>query len=160
MHRRNIREAYFNWLVDICNAYSCRDLAALLHGCDFVYRNPMDGNRYEDGVALRYRFSDESEFSMPEVAAKLDIRPCTMLEMMAALDLKLYENILNDGENRPGMIFSVMLKSLGLPPSASPQRVIQNIEDLRRGRRKLFPVSCDPGTEIWDQAQLYLNGVM
>lgn len=35
-----------------------------LHNIDFQYMLPMDGNRAEDGIDLRYRFGYEKEYEV------------------------------------------------------------------------------------------------
>ena len=59
-----LNNEYFEWMCQlVCNErYSRRlsyqKLLRHLHNIDFQYMLPMDGNRAEDGIDLRYRFGD------------------------------------------------------------------------------------------------------
>ena len=65
MTKNDIRNAYFEWIYNLVNrsngkrSLSYRKLLFLLHGEEFTYTMAMDGNRYDDGINLRYRFADE-----------------------------------------------------------------------------------------------------
>jgi len=54
---------------------------------------PMDGNRAEDGIDLRYRFGYEKEYEGSTIASYLDNSPCSVLEMLIALAFRA-KNIL------------------------------------------------------------------
>lgn len=60
-----LNNEYFEWMCQlVCNErYSRRlsyqKLLRHLHNIDFQYMLPMDGNRAEDGIDLRYRFGYE-----------------------------------------------------------------------------------------------------
>ena len=79
---------------------------------------PMDGNRAEDGIDLRYRFGHEQHYSDAMVASFLDDRPCSVLEMMIALSIRCEEHIMDDPDvgNRTGQWFWSMIASLGSGP--------------------------------------------
>ena len=114
-----IKERYFDWIYGIVigkRRGSYRRLLRLLHAMDFYYSVPMDGNRFEDGVSLRYRFGREHDIPDSETAFELDDCPCSVLEMMAALCIRCEECIMDDPSvgDRTAVWFFTMLGSLGL----------------------------------------------
>lgn len=74
-----LNNEYFEWMCQlVCNErYSRRlsyqKLLRHLHNIDFQYMLPMDGNRAEDGIDLRYRFGYEKEYEGPMISSYLDI---------------------------------------------------------------------------------------
>ena len=117
-----LNNEYFEWMCQlVCNErYSRRlsyqKLLRHLHNIDFQYMLPMDGNRAEDGIDLRYRFGYEKEYEGPMIASYLDNRPCSVLEMLIALAFRCEEHIMTDPDigNRMGQWFWNMIVSLGL----------------------------------------------
>ena len=133
----------------------------------------MDSNRFEDGIALRYRFGVEKDINESIIATYLDTRPCSVLEMMCALALRCEEHIMSDPDegNRTGVWFWGMIHSLGLDNMTNAhydyafvKRKIGNFLEhryLRNGKYGLFTVEGSPydmrQIEIWEQLMLYLN---
>lgn len=76
---------YFDWMyrlvADDRYPKSYRKLFSRLHDTEFTYTIPMDGNRAEDGIDLRYRFGRENAYPDAIVASLLDVVPCSILEM-------------------------------------------------------------------------------
>lgn len=112
---------YFEWLVQLVRdpehkQESFRTLLRHLHMCVFAPSLPMDANRAEDGINLRYRFGYEREYSDPLIASYLDFFPCSMLEMMVGLSFRCEEEIMGDPLDafRAGKWFWEMIESLGL----------------------------------------------
>lgn len=113
---------YFNWmchLLDNGRRYSSvvySRLLRYLHEIPFQYSIPMDENREVDGFELRYRFARENNLNDIEIAHYLDRRPCSMLEMMVALAIRMEEHIMEDLDigDRTGEWFWEMIVSLGL----------------------------------------------
>ena len=173
-----IQNEYFEWIVRlVCGGryarrLSWRKLFRLLHETDFVYMD-MDRNRAKDGIDLRYTFGYEAGYGDRAIQETLDTRPCSVLEMLAALANRCEEDITDDPEkgDRTGKWFFVMLDSLGL--SGMDDEHFNKVECadilerfMRRayqpdGRGGLFTVSdsgCDMrGVEIWYQLMRYLN---
>ena len=64
MTRDELNNAYFDWMYQlVCDdeysrGLSYRKLLSLLHDTDFTYTIALDGNRYDDGIDLRYRFGN------------------------------------------------------------------------------------------------------
>jgi len=122
MTKDELINEYFNWIYRlVCDGkhigrLSYRKLLACLHGIDFTYTVDMDGNREADGADLRYRFGYEQKYPDPLIAAYLDDRPCSVLEMMVALAIRCEEHIMGDADigDRTGQWFWDMLVNLGL----------------------------------------------
>ncbi len=177
MTRDILNDCYFDWMCQIvdCKKYE-RRLLMRLHEIDFTYTIPMDGNRAEDGVNLRYRFGRECGHADIEVASYLDDRPCSVLEMMVALALRCEEHIMGDPDigDRTGRWFWDMVDSLGLTKMASNRYnehyvdatidIFLNREYKRNGEGGLFTVenSNDDmrSIEIWYQLCRYLNDIL
>lgn len=146
-----------------------------LHDSEFTYTIPMDGNRAEDGVNLRYRFGYEESYSDRMIASLLDVRSCSVLEMMIALALRCEEDIMENPDigNRTGCWFWIMIDNLGLSPMDDAHfderyvdhviRCLLNHEYEYDGAGGLFMVEDPPGdmrtTEIWYQMCWYLNEI-
>ncbi len=175
---QKINDLYFDWMYNTVykNGYSNRAVNCLLlrslHDTQFTFSLPRDGNRAEDGIELRYRFGDECDIPDPVIAACLDIRPCSVLEMMVALALRCEEQIMTDPEigNRVGQWFWDMIVSLGLgrlPRNFDSDYVYEVIQRfLNRdydydGHGGLFTIKntdCDMrNMEIWYQMNHYLT---
>ena len=124
MKARDINEEYFNWLCSLVddskpsNKYGYTKLLKYLYDTEFIYILPMDGNRYEDGISLRYRFGYEHNIEAPIIASCLDRDkgPCSILEMMVALAHRCEENITFNPELgiMSGKWFWMMVSNLGL----------------------------------------------
>lgn len=117
MNNRLINE-YFEWLCNFTKSKKHtkrRKLLMLLHDIEFVYILPMDENRYDDGIDLRYRFACEIGGNRREILDILD-KPCSVLEMMIALAVKCEETIMDDPDvgNRTSQWFWLMIRNLGL----------------------------------------------
>lgn len=122
MNERDIKVAYFNWMVDLvcANRYagpnSFRHLLAYLHTVEFTYRRVNDGDRARDGVSLRHRFAlQHRDISYDYAMAALD-EPCSVFEMILALAIRCEEGIMNDPRlgDRTGQWFWKMITNLGL----------------------------------------------
>lgn len=122
MTEADLNDRYFHWMYQLvyderyCEGLSYYVLLKHLNGIDFCYGVAMDNNREEDGIDLRYRFGYENSYKRSMISAYLDNRPCSVLEMMAALAFRCEEHIMNDPAvgNRTGQWFWSMIKSLGL----------------------------------------------
>ncbi|MBO7450950.1 MAG: hypothetical protein J6U54_11355 [Clostridiales bacterium] len=112
----NIKQEYFNWMVNLVNATQYRRLLKHLYSTPFYYIIPMDHNRVEDGVNLRYRWGRENDIPDPAIACELDCQPCSVLEMMLALAIRVEENIMEDPDlgNRTSKWFWDMIVNLNL----------------------------------------------
>lgn len=178
----NIEDKYFDWLYGIvCSdgyfkKLSFRKLFATLHVTDFEYTIPMDSNRFEDGIDLRYRFGMENGYSQSEIASFLDTRPCSVLEMMIALSLRCEERIMSDPDlgNRTGLWFWTMIDNLGIGrenDSVYDEMYVRKCLSrflyrayAPNGKGGLFALPNFNGdlttVEIWNQAMWYLNYIL
>ena len=175
----DIVNEYFEWLYGIvCDGryssnISFRKLLMFLHTSQFVWSIPKDENRADDGAELRYRFAVSHDYNEREVLRILS-GPCSMLEMMLALSIRIEEDIMDDTEygDRTAQWFWGMVNSLGLG-SMTDERfdkvyaedVIEDFIDrdyAPNGKGGLFTIRhCDYDlreVEIWTQMCWYLDG--
>jgi len=114
------KDIYFNWMSvmvfpNIYERNHYNTLLKALHSSLFYFSIPMDENRMQDGIDLRYRFAYENGYPIDIVKNELyRSNTCSILEMMVALAIKGNERILYDYETggRTDFIFKEMLKSL------------------------------------------------
>lgn len=182
MTEKKLNSEYFDWMS--CMVYDKRYLKGLsyhkllsrLHEIDFQYILPMDGNRAEDGIDLRYRFGYEQSYNDHIIAAYLDNRPCSVLEMMIALAFRCEEHIMSDPDigNRTGQWFWNMISNLGLISMNDSEfdedytdEVIFRFMERKykpNGKGGLFTVercSIDMrSVEIWYQMNWYIDSVL
>lgn len=175
-HELNTR--YFNWMYRlVCNdeysrGLSYRKLLRHLHETEFRYSIPMDGNRADDGIDLRYRFGYEHHYEGQMIASLLDHVPCSVLEMMIGLSIRCEETMEDpDSGNRTGQWFWTMIVNLGLghmnDRNFDPDyvdAVLQRFMDREyspTGEGGLFTVRHPDrdlrSVEIWYQMNWYLN---
>lgn len=122
MMKERIENTYFNWMQKLVmndggfERLGYQKLLRHLHGRTFIYRIDMDGNREGDGIDLRYRFGQDAGYPQTVIANFLDIKPCSVLEMMVALAFRCEERIACDPDagDRTGFWFWDMIKNLGL----------------------------------------------
>jgi hypothetical protein len=179
MTRHELNEEYFDWMCSLIydenhsKRHSYKKLLTYLNGIEFIYIIPQDGNRFEDGVDLRYRFGYERGFSDPIIASYLDDKPCSVLEMLVALSFRCEEHIMDDPEigNRTGKWFWTMIDNLDLGRmndssfnSAEADRIINrflNREYESDGTGGLFVIPDSHydmrSVEIWYQLMWYLD---
>lgn len=181
MMRNELSDAYFDWMYRlVCsNDRGCETkfykLLEYLNEVDFEYSLPMDGNRAENGVCLRYRFGDACGYTQNEVVRYIDIKPCSVLEMMVALALRCEEQIMEDPDfgDRTGVWFWEMVESLGLDNMDDKhfnqhfvERTVRQFlfrEYLPNGYGGLFYIRNSEKDlreiEIWDQMCMHINDV-
>ena len=173
-----IEHDYFSWICRLIDTKEYRPshyrkLLMYLYETDFDYILPMDSNRSADGSDLRYRYGYEHEITYAEIAYYLDHRPCSVLEMMAALALRCEEHILADpgDEVRAGHLFWDMVESLGLIDQTNDAfdvvytdaiiEIFMNREYKPTGEGGLVTLPhCKEDlrkVEIWCQMMWYLN---
>lgn len=181
MTRNELNDQYFDWMYQLVvdDRYSDQSYHKLffsLHDTEFAYTIPMDGNRAEDGIELRYRFGREHFYSDAMIASFLDDRPCSILEMMIALAIRCEEHLMDDPDigNRTGQWFWSMIVSLGLGSMDDVKfkgiyvdKVLERFLDRdyeRNGEGGLFTIRYVRqdmrSTEIWYQMNCYLNEII
>lgn len=118
----DIAGRYFDWLYErVCGDWEPRGLSfhrllAFLYNQNFTPSCELDGARAEDGLDLRYRFAQTQNIVYQDIQDAFAGIPCSMLEMMVALSIRIEEHILEDAAsgNRVGQWFWNMVVSLGL----------------------------------------------
>ena len=168
-----IRDDYFNWLCGlVCEkrfgvVVSFERLLWYLHNIEFRYIIPLDRNRAENGISLRYRFAGDD-------CVYLD-GPCSVLEMMVALAVHCEEDIMDDPAigDRTGQWFWGMIANLGLGSMNDRNFDRRYVDDVIErfldreyepdGRGGLFRIrNCDRDlrkVEIQHQMYWYLNSI-
>lgn len=180
MTKEQLNAQYFEWMYDILcpqeSRKSYRLLLSTLHDIQFTYDIPMDTNRAEDGISLRYIFGDEYDVDYPVIAAFLDDKPCSVLEMMAALAMRYEEHIMCDDKygDRTHVWFWTMIENLGLSDMSDDHYKPREVEAAvtrmmkhqyeRDGKGGLFYIpNCLVDlrkTEIWYQGCWYLSAIV
>lgn len=179
MFQDQIINDYFEWLWNFtkCRGHSQnRKIITLLHNIEFRYSIPMDANREEDGIDLRYRFITEVGIpkNYQEVYGYLD-GPCSVLEMMIALAIRCEESIMDDPDigDRTSEWFWLMMKNLGLD-YMNDRKFDRDVAEekisifldrryKRNGEGGLFVVNGRRDlrkVEIWYQMCWYLDTIM
>lgn len=178
MTEESIKKLYFNWLcskVKVSEKYS--KLMTKLHRTEFIYILPMDANRENDGINLRYRFGDACNIDQRIIATYLDDKSsCSVFEMMVALCIRCEEEIMDNEDlgDRTGEWFYQMLLSLrlqGMDNARYNDEYVSNIinDFLNRRYRSngdggLFTIANPPvdmrKTEIWTQAMWHFDEII
>ena len=174
----DVRREYFDWLRQkifsgFRGSRSYERLLGYLMDRDFTFVIDMDGNRYEDGVDLRYQFAVETGVPASRVSVEIDDRPCSVLEMMVALALRCERDIMQDpyAEDHTSRWFWSMIDSLGLTGQEDPFFVREETAEIidrflnrqyaPNGKGGLFtlrhPRRDMRTVEIWCQAMWYLT---
>lgn len=172
---QSLEDRYFQWLCSlVCfsDDVTYNNLLSFLY--DTIFTSPilMDDNRAYDGCNLRYHFGDDEEVYMSRITYELDYRPCSVLEMMIALALRLEQEILYDPEktNICPNIFWAMIDNMDLLKMSDDNFDVEYVflrvnGMLDRtydydGKYGLFSAKNPRGDfrkmEIWYQAQAYL----
>ena len=174
-----ISNRYFEWMYDlVCEgryseSVSYRKLLTHLHSIEFIYSIPRDKNRASDGEDLRYRFALLQDCE--ELSDYLD-DPCSVLEMMIALAIRVEENILDDPEigDRTSQWFWGMITNLGLGGMTDKRYDRDYVNDVvyrflyreyePDGKGGLFRIrDCEydlRDVEIWCQFNYYINTII
>lgn len=177
MARLEVKELYFDWIYrNMCGIQnrnvSYKKLLSYLFNANFDYILPMDANRLEDGIDLRYRFGRDT--GVPDyVIAAMDDTQCSILEMMVALAFRCEEHIMNDPDmgDRVAQWFWNMIMSLGLSSMTDKnydQRLVDSVlyrfinrEYEPSGKGGLFTIESGKydmrNVDIWYQMMFYLN---
>ena len=175
----DISRAYFKWLTGLVGGKESSThmkLLRQLYETPFRYSIPTDGNREADGVNLRYRFGVGHHIQQSQIAYYLDSKPCSVLEMMIALALRLEEDIMSNEDygNRTGRWFWDMIRNSGLITMVDKNYQEQEVDNITQrilnrdydfdGHGGFFcipEIAIDMRTvEIWKQALWYLNDIL
>ena len=182
MTKNELKTRYFDWMCRlVCNdkyskKLSYKKLLSYLDTIEFTYILPLDDNRAEDGIDLRYRFGYEFEYEDRMIASYLDDRPCSLLEMMIALAMRCEETIMANPDygDRMGQWFWNMIVNLGLGSMTDEKFDTKYIDDViyiflnreykPNGEGGLFTVDNPTrdmrSVEIWYQMCWYLDDIL
>ena len=106
---------YYTWLTNIVGLKHHTKLLQELYLTPFRWVLEMDGNRIDDGLELRYRFGYSVGMTKEERDTLRSIRPCSILEVMAAMALRCEEEYMHSGDDTTTQRwFYHMIASLGL----------------------------------------------
>ena len=115
---------YMSWMKQlVCPSLKSKNqmthyqkLLDFLNTIDFKWVLEMDSNRAEDGVDLRYRFGQDRHYDQRYISERLDVRPCSVLEMLISLAVRCEEHIMSDPAigDRTDSWFWLMIENLGL----------------------------------------------
>lgn len=175
--RERINNDYFEWMYAlVCNErysdrISYRKLFTYLHNTEFIFSIPRDVNRAMDGIGLRRRYSlAENREDMLSGYLK---GPCSVLEMMVSLAIRMEETIMDDPEygNRTGQWFWSMIGNLGLGMMTDDQFDESYVENsINRFMERKYKPDGSGGlfrirhahadlrkVEIWTQMSWYLD---
>lgn len=176
--RDDINNEYFEWMYYLvcgrryAKQISYRKLLSYLHNTEFIFIIPKDENRARDGIDLRYRFalSNETEGLLNYLDG-----PCSILEMMIALSLRIEEDTMDDPAfgDRTGQWFWNMIGNLGLGKMTDDRFDKEYIKtvidrflcrdyepDGRGGLFRLLHCNYDlRNIEIWQQMCWYLDEI-
>lgn len=164
---------YFEWMLALVDGGRYRKLLKKLNDTKFDYILEKDSNRAADGIELRYRFGYENNIPRREIEENLDIRDCSVLEMMVALAHRCEEDIMQMAEegDRTGEWFHEMLESMGLDDYDDRHWHAEAVDDILRvflkrqysfnGQGGLFTLYSQPRmdmrkVEIWYQMMAWL----
>lgn len=161
---------YYNWLCSFVNDGQHSNLMSALYNKEFTYFIAMDGNRAEDGMALREKYERNNGKKL-----NMDIwkKPCNVLEMMVALSIRCETFIMGNSVygDRTRLWFWKMIDNMGLTfmtdSKFNPEKTdyVLNRFLCRQydsdGKGGLFIIKDPPADlrsiEIWMQMNWYLN---
>ena len=171
---RKIIKSYYDWLIRHVrdNNHRKKDYKQLfdyLFNREFTFCLDMDENRAKDGVDLRYRFSYEHDCD--DILDCLQDKPCSVLETIVALAIRMDESIMYDPElgSRTSEWFWTMINNLGLEDMTDDKfdyRYVENVIDIflnreyePNGRGGLFCLNTTEDVrdiEIWYQMNKFI----
>ena len=164
-------DLYFKWLLERIEVYdykafNYKKLCRWLFNEPFIWSIRNDENRAGDGLALR------SEYIRQGGHLTMADRPCSVLEMLVALSVRVDRDILGDPDvYRGGKLFWIMIEHLGLDvydDSFFDEEAVSEIVDIWLERRfkedgsgSIFRVRNhvrnQKKIEIWYQTCDFLN---
>lgn len=149
-------------------------LLKYLFNTEFYWLMPMDENRALDGIALRDRFARSRGYSYEEVESILN-GPCSVLEMMIALSIRMENDYLFDFDDgdKTGQWFWYMIVNMGLGGCTDDKfdkEYVENVVETfleraysKTGQGGLFRTTDQFGDarrrEIWVQMCNFVNSL-
>lgn len=111
-HELSVLNRYYIWLlnqIDFDSHSNYSNLLEYLHNKNYIWENPMDENRAEDGLRLRTIFEDETDYD--DYSAL--VRPCSVLEMLIAFAIRINVDVMDEAYSTAHW-FWLMLENLGI----------------------------------------------
>lgn len=181
MRDYELEKRYFEWLYNlVCNdgyvkELDYQELLFHLYRTNFVFFIDHDENRSYDGISLRYYFGNEVNADREQIERVLDDRPCSVLEMLIALALRIENELMSDPDygDRAWKWFWKMMTNMNLGGMTNERfdkdyvdRVIERMLARKyesNGRGGLFTIAnCKEDlrkVEIWMQMNWYVNSM-
>lgn len=179
----DVRKKYFNWLIQKIDRGNDLDrysqLLRELHRANFVWDTStdelrMDENRAGDGLYLRYLFNYDTGLDIEGYFDEIG-KPCSVLEMLIGLSMRIEDDIMGEGQDRYDIWFWDMMDNCGLSyfdiENWDTDEVRRKIDDIlyrryaKNGRGGLFIFKKNADSflkdareaEIWSQANAWIN---
>ena len=127
MFKNRLDSMYIEWLLSKVSSKETEvDYSTLFNilyqtSVNLENMKELDSNRYQDGRMLRFRFETERANDILGIFSQDDLRrfedrPCSMLELLIALSLRMEEQIIGNLRygDRTGQWFWEMLTNLGV----------------------------------------------
>lgn len=165
-----VNDIYYHWLLEQIHYYGNKKPYNKL--LDYLYRTPFwiviprDDNRMNDGLNLQTEFESMSGYQLDRKY------PCSVLEMLIALSIRIEEEYLsNMDELHPEHIFWEMIENLYLDDETDQVFDEENCEEILHnwmerdfepsGYGSIFPLNeatkDQRDVEIWEQMMAYLH---
>lgn len=160
-------DTYLYWILEQLNFGTRQgwvvriDQLRRLHNMEFIWILDHDRRRALDGLTLRSKYPRFKEFDQVD-----HDRPCSVLEMLAALAIRMDKEWIGNARiNKAYIPFKDMIQNLNL----NEKNFYQNVNDWmyrrfgRNGEGSIFPLKRPiPGEdqrdiEIWNQMIRYIN---
>lgn len=174
MINTDIQTSYYSWLVQKAMPFSQHhtQLLEVLYSTVFIPNREEDNNRAIDGINLRHRFGIDQHIPQSIIDYYLiNNKPCSMLEMMIALAIRMEDTIMSDPYkgDRTSYWFACMLGSMNIFMDDDRfdidwfehcMYIFNNRLYMPNGCGGLFTIT-DPSRdmreyEIWSQMNFYL----
>ena len=127
-HELSVLNRYYIWLIDQIDFDSHSDYSKLLeylHNKNYIWVDPMDENRMDDGLALRNTFEDVTDYQ--EYSSL--VRPCSVLEMLVAFATRIDVDVM-DMSYSTAHWFWIMLDNLGLGKCTDDNFDVEMVEKV------------------------------
>lgn len=156
-------DTYLFWILEQLNFGGGTKIDQLrrLHNTEFIWVLDHDRRRALDGLTFRSNYPGFNEFSLCD-----HNRPCSVLEMLAALAIRMDKEWIGNARiNKAYIPFKDMIRNLGL----NEKNFYQKINDWmyrrfgRNGEGSIFPLKYpipeedQRNIEIWNQMVRYIN---
>lgn len=140
------------------------DYISILHNIPFIYKLPLDSNRYADGIKLRKIYMKGA--NIPSVLYGED-KFCSVLEMLVALAIRCHDEMFD--VTSPAVFFWDWVRNLVPGLSRNPDYILEAVntwlarefDEYGYGSpfplRKIRPVYDQRKVHIWSQMCGYLS---